>query len=197
MKKSSNFKVFILIKSLECIWSCISFIVHMYTVFSIDESYPHDVVICGTFSSFTFLTIFSIVYQAKGILSYYIEAVFSLLGFTSFMTSSIYSMVLVENDEHLVWMTEEEEYRHPFFINNRLQSIAALITTFLFLMHLVFSIDYLINKSHPKDKILDDPRMSLFHRNIPLQLKLYFFPEYMWKSLTSTFRKCKKSKTSK
>ena len=192
MKKSSNFKVFWMIRCLECIGSFGCFVAHMFSVFQIKESYPHDVLFCGTFTSFILVSILAITYQSIGVFNYYIEGATALIGFVFFITSSIWTMVLVEIDEHLPWLSEMQEYEHPFFINNRVQSVGALITAFIFLLHLIFTIDYLANKSEKgKTEGEGDSRISIYYRNIPIDLELYFFPQHIWNSIVKAAKKIK------
>jgi hypothetical protein len=140
------------------------------------------------------VSILAITYQSIGAFNYYIEGATALLGFVFFISSSIWTMVLVEIDEHLPWLSETQEYEHPFFIHNRVQSVGALITAFMFLLHLIFTIDYLVHKSE-KGKIEGegDSRISIYYRNIPIDLDLYFFPQHIWNGIAKKMKlKCRK-----
>lgn len=43
-----------------------------------------------------------------------------------------------------MYLTDQEEYKHPFFQYNRIQSTASLITSLVFLMHAIFLMDLML-----------------------------------------------------
>ncbi|CAG9800130.1 unnamed protein product [Chironomus riparius] len=181
-----------MIRYLECLCSCSCLIAHLFSVFATKDPYPHDVIFCGTFTSFILVSILAITHQSTGSFNYYIEGATALIGFVLFIFSSIWTMVLVEMDEHLPWLSEKQEYDHPFFINNRVQSVGALITAFIFLLHFIFTIDYLINKSESRKTEGDnDSTTSLYYQNISVDLELYFFPQHMWNGIVKAGKKMK------
>lgn len=181
-----------MIRCLECIFSCVCFVSHMFNVFGTKDQYPHDVLFCGTFTSFILISILAITHQSLGAFNYYIEGVTALIGFVLFITSSIWTMVIVEIDEHLPGLSEKQEFEHPFFYNSRVQSVGALITAFIFLLHFILTIDYLINKSEKgKTEGDNDSRVSIYYRNIPIELELYFFPQHIWNGIVKSVKKIK------
>lgn len=182
MIQASNLKVFRLFRTLECVCSLACFGTHLNCVFNSNENYPHDVLFCGTFIAFSIISFLAIVYQASGSIDFVMEAISAGIAYVLFTTASIWTMALAEQDEHLTYITEMEEMSHPFFWNSRMQSVAALIGSFTFLLHFIFSIDYLMHKS-TNILVIDDPRLVLFQRNIPVRLELYFFPELLWYGL--------------
>lgn len=192
MKVPSNLKVFQMIRFLECLGSIFCFVAHLFSVFETKDQYPHDVLFCGTFSSFILISILAIAYLALGSFNYFIEGASAIIGFVLFLSSSMWTMVLVETDKHLIWLTDKQEYYHPFFVNNRVQSVGALITAFMYLLHFLLSIDYLMNKSEiGKTRGSNDSRISIYYRNIPIELELYFFPQHIWNGIVKMTIKIK------
>jgi formate hydrogenlyase subunit 3/multisubunit Na+/H+ antiporter MnhD subunit len=157
----------------ELIMSCVCFSIHVYGVITLKdkEDLPHDVIFCGAFMGYIFVSTFAIAEHLNNFMRDYIEVISSIVGFILFIVASIYSMVVVEHDPHLVNLTEAEEIEHPFFEINRLQSILALITSKIFLLHATLAIDYglMEKEDNRKNIVIKAPDQNL-----------YFFPEEIW-----------------
>lgn len=110
--------------------------VHIIGIEYIDEPLPHDILSCGIFVCFLFHSLMGCVGIFLSVtLPLLLETIVNSTASVLFMIPSILSMVYVENDEHLQFLTDSEEFKHPFFIVCRRQSICALATSILFAMH--------------------------------------------------------------
>lgn len=144
-------------------------VVHIIGFMYTPEPQPHEMIFCGTFFGFmliSFMATFGICMGSK--IPVLLEAILAMLGFTLFTVCSIVSMYHAENDQHLMYLTDMEEWYHPFFHISRLQvkslwiicqfvrrrsliypylffqSIVSLTAALIFLMHGIFAIDILV-----------------------------------------------------
>ncbi|XP_014087215.1 uncharacterized protein [Bactrocera oleae] len=106
------------------------------------EPLPHNLFYCGTFASFT-------VYAAFGILNNLcghgrtatIEAIATTLGAVMHFAASLLSMYHAEQDFHLMFLTDTEEPKHRYFFYCKAQSIAALTTGGMYMLHATYAYD--------------------------------------------------------
>lgn len=109
---------------------------HIIGVGQVTEQLPHDVLSCGIFFCFIFNSLMgglSIVFSLA--VPLLLEAIVNSIASILFLIDSIISMVYAENDEHLMFLTDDEEHQHPFFITCRRQSTFAMLTSALLSMH--------------------------------------------------------------
>ncbi|XP_011191889.1 uncharacterized protein LOC105218169 [Zeugodacus cucurbitae] len=107
-----------------------------------NEPLPHNLFYCGTFASF-------MIYSALGILNNLfgrgptarMEAVTTTLGAVMHFTASLLSMYHAENDFHLLFLTDMEEPNHRYFFYCKAQSIAALTTGGMYMLHATYAYD--------------------------------------------------------
>ncbi|XP_017482411.1 PREDICTED: uncharacterized protein LOC108371373 [Rhagoletis zephyria] len=112
---------------------------------------PHNLFYCGTFASFT-------VYSLLGILNIccgrgrneIMEAIPTTLGALAHFGASLLSMYHAENDFQLLFLSDFEEPRHPFFFYCKAQSIAALATGGMYMLHATFAFDALFIRPEPQ-----------------------------------------------
>lgn len=123
------------------------------------EPLPHNLFYCGTFASFT-------LFAALGILNNLcgrghtavIEAVTTTLGAVMHFAASLFSMYHAENDFHLMFLTDTEEPRHSYFFYCKAQSIAALTTGGMYMLHATYAYDagFILLKRELPGAISDD-----------------------------------------
>lgn len=178
MSAQSNLKVFCFLRILECLMSAVCFGIHIYGVFNIEETFKHEVIFCGTYLGFILVSAFAAINHCSQFFKYHIEIISAACGFVLFMATSIWSMVIVEQDEKLQTMSEKDEHEYFFFQINRLQSVASLATAFIFLLHTMFAVDF-VTTTDDVDEIISDREST--------ELKLFFFPEQMWNALKEKF----------
>uniref|UniRef100_A0A1A9V190 DUF7775 domain-containing protein n=1 Tax=Glossina austeni TaxID=7395 RepID=A0A1A9V190_GLOAU len=75
-------------------------------------------------------------------------------------------MHFAEKDYHLMYLSDFEEPLHPFFANCKKQSICALITGFIFLLHTFFAFDMVLVRG---PEIADEDNEN-YEATQPLQL---------------------------
>lgn len=97
-------------------------------------------------------------------------------------------MILIFQDIHVMYLTDQEEYKHPFFQYNRTQSIVSLITSLVFLMHAIFLMDMiLILPPTNTIDILESSENVSVHSNMEFQadnhLQLFCFLVPLWQSI--------------
>lgn len=98
-----------------------------------------------------------------GLVPILLQTCIAYCGAFFFCIAAIVSMVHVENDDHLMYLTDNEEWLHPYFYMHRLQvhfhycktirefnsaicfqSVFSLFTGLWFLMHAIMTTDMLI-----------------------------------------------------
>lgn len=187
MSDRENFKVYCFLRIIECVASSVCFSFHVFKIMAMkDELFPYEIVLRFAYLGFMILSAFSAIGHIKEFLNFYYEAACGISGFIYFMFASIWSMAVVEHDEHLEYLTEAEEFQHLFFQINRFQSVLALLSAMLFLLHATFAIDHI---QGARNREIDDvpsapqlPRFSLSSMDEVARkpLKLFFFPEMFW-----------------
>ncbi|XP_035911337.1 uncharacterized protein LOC118511863 isoform X2 [Anopheles stephensi] len=98
---------------------------------------------CGLYASYFLISFYSFLFLYKNCcaLNYTVEAIVSGGAFLLFVVSAFVSMYHAENDIHLQYLTDEEEWYHQFFVYCRLQSLGATITAQMFLVHCSLALD--------------------------------------------------------
>lgn len=133
-------------------------------------------------------------YYLKYSFPFILNAITTGFGFLLFATTSILSMLNAENDYHLMYLTDTEEWSHPFFQISRQQSLLSLITAFIFLMDFMFSMDLILVKSPDnsdieRDAASDDTSEDTSDvEELDKELHLYFFCAPIWESMKSSVR---------
>lgn len=123
-------------KFFELILCSICLAIHIVASFFIHEPLPHDIISCGVFVCF-------LLHSAVGCMSIVLsiniplqlDAIVNSIASILFLITSIQSMVYAENDEHLMFLTDNEEVQHTFFTACRRQSVYALVSATLFGLH--------------------------------------------------------------
>ncbi|CAO1302160.1 unnamed protein product [Diamesa tonsa] len=151
MGLKSNIKVFLTLRAAEGIFSVVCCLIHVVGFLDLVEPLGHELLFCGSYFGFIFVSCFAIVGLTRGNIMYLVETISSCCGFALFLVTSLLSMANAEQDIHLMYLTDAEEYNHRFFSINRMQSIASLAGALTFLMHGVFAMDLLIIKSASSD----------------------------------------------
>uniref|UniRef100_A0A182YKS0 DUF7775 domain-containing protein n=1 Tax=Anopheles stephensi TaxID=30069 RepID=A0A182YKS0_ANOST len=107
------------------------------------EPFPHEMLFCGLYASYFLISFYSFLFLYKNCcaLNYTVEAIVSGGAFLLFVVSAFVSMYHAENDIHLQYLTDEEEWYHQFFVYCRLQSLGATITAQMFLVHCSLALD--------------------------------------------------------
>lgn len=191
MRDRTNLKVYCFLRIIECILSSICFSFHIFKIMAIeDESYPHEMIFRIAYLAFVIFSAISALGHIKDFLNYYLEATSGVFGFIFYIFASIWSMSVVEHDKHLEYLSESEEYQHLFFQLNRFQSVTALLTAMLFLLHATFSIDIISGLKENKIENISSstqlPRYSTESIDSDDQrkpLRLFFFPETLWEKV--------------
>ncbi|XP_054745274.1 uncharacterized protein LOC129249466 [Anastrepha obliqua] len=115
------------------------------------EPLPHNLFYCGTFSCFAVHSLFGIfnICCGRG-RNEMMEAITTTLGATAHFIASLMSMYHAENDFHLIFLSDFEEPTHPFFFYCKAQSIAALATGGMYMLHATFAFDAMLIRVEPK-----------------------------------------------
>ncbi|CRL04123.1 CLUMA_CG017235, isoform A [Clunio marinus] len=111
--------------------SLICGIIHIVGFADPNEPTMREPLFLVTFFSFLAISIYGISKLQLQRLNFQAEVIIASFGFILFIVTSIVSMVNVENDQHLVYMSDDAETAHPYFNINCYQSIASLIMKFL------------------------------------------------------------------
>ncbi|XP_058464523.1 uncharacterized protein LOC131438481 [Malaya genurostris] len=182
-------------KFLEIIWSLICCAVHGVGILDESEPFPHEMLFCGTYWTFSFTSIFWFLFIHYGCceINYISEAIVSLFGFVSFAVCGFIAMYHVEKDVHMQYFSDKEEWYHKFFIMSRLESIFSMQASGLFLMHGMFMLDvlgvldkiYSGTESLASGLTIDSKDMEAYQR---LRLNPFWVPLYRW--IISTFCRC-------
>lgn len=137
------------------------------------EPFPHEMFSCGIYFGFMFYTLIGCIAICFGMtISMLLELIVNISGALLFLIASIVTMMHVENDYHLMYLTDREELTHPFFVKSRQQSFISLFTGFIFALHATIICDMLcITKRIDTDEYIDEARQ-------PIQL--YFFPYHLF-----------------
>jgi hypothetical protein len=96
----------------------------------------------------------------------------------------------VEHDVHLQNMTDIEEWRHPFFRINLIQSILSVTNALYFLMSFMFSVELMINPPVDIESESDSDSEEEETKSVK-PLELYFFPEHIWAKLKRKLKSIK------
>lgn len=130
-----------LFKAFEAVLSALCLAIHIKSI-NQTQPIPHVVIFCGTFFGFMLLSGFGclVVFFNRGTNAIN-ECYVSLTGACMNFIASILGMHFAEKDYHLMYLSDFEEPLHPFFANCKKQSVCALITAFVFLLHAFFALD--------------------------------------------------------
>lgn len=184
MGLKSNIRVFLTLRAAEGIVSLVCCLIHVLGFLNHVEPLGHELVFCGSYFGYIFVSVFAVVRLTRGNIMYLEEAISSCCGFVLFLLTSMLSMVNAEHDIHLMYLTDAEEYNHNFFNINRMQSIASLACACIFLMHAVFAIDLMIIKPISNEVSTTTlSHASLLELKADDVLDLYFWPGSVWKFL--------------
>lgn len=159
---------FWVLRFIQCAFCLFCMVIHFFGIINPGEPMQHELFICGIFVGFWFYTFIAV-------LSYYLGAQLHLLqdaivnccGSVCFIIAAFISMGFVENDHHLLYLTDEEEKLHPFFWLNRAQSVASLCTGFLFLTQFLLQADMLFTSGIVWDDISKDPAVLPLGNHVP------------------------------
>lgn len=191
MGAKSNFRVFCFIRAAEFVLSLFCGIVHIVGFFPREPKEPttHQMVFWLSYFGFAIISargVFKILRKRRLIWKW--EIGIASFGFIVFIFTSIYAMVNVENDPHMSDFDDAGEAQHLYFRFNRLQSIASLINGLVFLLHFMFSLDFI--NMQP----LDDLSMVSDDDDLIIEpdkfLQLHFFFDDIWQGLKNLKSSC-------
>lgn len=184
MGVKSNLKVLCFIRSVESILSLVCGFIHIIEFGDPNEPTTRQMVFWLSYFGYALISahgVFKILKKRK--LKWKIEFGVAATGFVIFIATSIYAMVNVENDKHMVQLPDLEEAQHPYFRINRIQSIVSVFNAATFLIHSAFSVDFINMKP------LDDLSVVSFEDDGLIEpehvLKLHFFFDDIWHELKS------------
>ncbi|XP_055708825.1 uncharacterized protein LOC129805041 [Phlebotomus papatasi] len=187
-------KICFLTKSLEAIQSLICLVIHILGFLYRPEPLPHQFIFCGTFfAAFLVSLIGAISILIRYELSIIQEIFLSGFFFVLFLATAIVSMANAEKDIHLLFLTDAEEAAHPFFWINRLQSLLALSTAMIYLLHSIYCLDLVLITKDPEDIPSIQESLSVLEKKDldalrPLKLRLSFANWFY-----SKFRECRRT----
>ena len=192
MGLKSNIKVFLTLRAAEGIVSLVCCLIHVVGFLNHVEPLGHELFFCGSYFGYIFISCFAIVGLTRGSILYLEETISSCCGFVLFLATSLLSMANAEQDIHLMYLTDAEEYNHLFFSINRMQSIASLAGALTFLMNAVFAMDLMIIK--PLSSEVSSTETLSFAASLELKaddaLVLHFWPGSVWSWLKKWFEQC-------
>lgn len=188
MSRNEILKVFSFLQFVEGLISLVCCIIHLCGFTNPHEPTTYQPPFLVIFFGFSLLPLLGLHKMIKQSVNFTVEGLVATLGFTLFLFTSIRSMANVENDPHLLSMTDQEEWAHPYFQVNLYQSVICLINALVFLMHSVFAVELIINP--PKDNLVDDDDDSEDEVHSKA-LDLCFFPERVWLKLVRHFKSFK------
>lgn len=123
--------------------SCL--VIHILGLYIKDEPMAHELFFCGIYFCFWFYSIIAIIGFFLGAKFHLLtEIITNLFGCIFFVIAGFVTMGHVESDQHLMYLTDEEELMHPFFHMNRGQSVASICTGIIFLLNALLQLDMLL-----------------------------------------------------
>uniref|UniRef100_A0A182WM10 DUF7775 domain-containing protein n=1 Tax=Anopheles minimus TaxID=112268 RepID=A0A182WM10_9DIPT len=142
-RRQQEKQAFLGMKLVETICCLICAGLHIQGFLHYPEPFPHEMLFCGLYASYFLISFYSMLFQYMDCfpLNYTVEAIVSGAAFLLFVVSAFVSMYHAETDIHLQYLTDEEEWYHPFFVYCRLQSLGATITAQMFLVHCSLALD--------------------------------------------------------
>lgn len=153
--------------------------VHVMGMKNPGEPMTHDLFFCGIFFGFWFYSMIQVWALCFGLaMNILIEAINSFFGGVFFLVAAALAMMNAEQDEHLMYLTDDEERTHPFFYYCKWQSIFSLITGFSFIRNFLLIMDILLIRDSEDGQDLDDEDREARLNAIPdpqAPLKLYDF----------------------
>ena len=177
---NSASKVFCFLHVIEGLCSLGLALFHIFRFNDPQEPTQQQPIFLSVFFVYIFISTVGVYLIVKQKLNFVFDAVVVLCGFMVFLLLSITSMHDAESDSHLEILTDAEEAFHPYFKDNRIQSIAALATSFVFLMHFTFVFDCVSNKPTDDGSVASVSHDSLIDNSKPLQLTFFFEDIQKW-----------------
>ncbi|XP_016963740.1 uncharacterized protein LOC108033718 [Drosophila biarmipes] len=139
-------QVWVFFKLIEVVLGSVCMFFHMRGASYWPERIPHVILYCATFASFTMLAAlgaFRLMLARSSVLSS--QLLLTLSAVISHYTCGVLIMRTAMQDPHLASMNSTIEYlEHPHFAHCKQQSIAALITGTMYLMHMFHVFDLLM-----------------------------------------------------
>jgi len=139
-------QVWVFFKFIEVVLGSVCMFFHMRGSSYWPERIPHVILYCATFSSFTMLAAlgaFRLMLARSSVLSS--QLLLTLSAVIAHYTCGVLIMRTAMLDPHLASMNSTIEYlEHPHFAHCKQQSIAALITGTMYLMHMFHVFDLLM-----------------------------------------------------
>lgn len=176
--------ILLLLKITETLLCLSCMVVHIIGIVNPDEPMYHELFFCGIYFGFWLWTMAGCVSFCMGIaLNIFMEAAINLLGGIFFVIAAIVAMAHAENDNHLMYLTDDEERQHPFFYISRLQSALSILAGISFIRNFLLIMDMLIIVDHDGN---DSGNINLDHRSAATKpLKLRDFPSIRHTTQTS------------
>lgn len=150
---------------------CLSF--HIVGIHHDQEPLPHDVLSCGIFFAFILHALIGCLGIVLNVATpLLLDAIVDSIASALFLIVAIISMVHAENDDHLMFLTDDEEVNHPFFVICRRQSVYSLVTSTMFGMHASIDWDMFFIAERVEESV-DEARQ-------PIQLHFLPFRFCVW-----------------
>lgn len=167
--------ILLLLKITESLLCLSCMVVHICGILNPDEPMFHELFFCGIYFGFWLWTVAGCVAFSIGIgMNIFMEAIINLMGGVFFIIAAIISMAHAENDNHLMYLTDDEERQHPFFYISRLQSGLSIVAGISFIRNFLLIMDMLIIVENDD---IDGGDTNLDHRSAAMKpLKLRDFP---------------------
>ncbi|XP_016997355.2 uncharacterized protein [Drosophila takahashii] len=158
-------QVWVFFKLIEVLLGSVCMFFHMRGSSYWPERIPHVILYCATFSSFTMLAAlgaFRLMLARSSVLSS--QLILTLSAVIAHYLCGVMIMRTAMQDPHLSAMNSTIEYlEHPHFAHCKQQSIAALITGTMYLMHMFHVFDLLM-RMEPGEWRLQATGRSFFER---------------------------------
>lgn len=137
--------IVLILQAIEMILCLLCFCFYANAIMD-DEPLPHDLFSSGVYIGF-------FIYSAAGMMNVMLtdqltilaDAIITLLACLIFIFISIITMNYAENDQHLIYLTDDEESEHYFFKICCRQSLCALTTALFFAIHSLIMFDIYLN----------------------------------------------------
>ncbi|XP_059622490.1 uncharacterized protein LOC132265739 [Phlebotomus argentipes] len=170
-------KIWFLIKFVEAVLCLTCLVIHILGFLYKHEPQPHQFIFCGTFFGALLVSLIgAISILIRNEITMVSEVILTGFFFILFIASAIVSMANAEKDIHLLFLTDAEETWHDYFRFSRMQSLLALTTSLIFLLHCIYCLDLLLVTTDVKPP---EQSLSVLERRDldairPLKLRLNF-----------------------
>ncbi|EDV96484.1 GH16269 [Drosophila grimshawi] len=153
-------QVWLLFKVLQVVLDLICISIHITGSLHFAEPLPHNLIFCGTFSSFFLLSVIRCIRLIGGQRTVlHPELIIAVCSMLLHFICAWVSMQYAEGDFHLQFMGPREELDHAYFGYCKKQSLACIVTGAVYLLQAILVLD-LIVKSPPNEDLRPMWRVS-------------------------------------